>query len=130
MQWSLDSRKIAIPVLIALLVAAIAAAVYFYEKASSTIDPSLASKQEVAATIIAVGKLIDLPRGEAPTVATVSNADELKSQQFFANVKQGDKVLIYTTAKMAYLYDPAANRLINVAPLNIGIASSTPAPKK
>ncbi len=59
-----------------------------------------------------------------PTVATVSDPAKLQGQTFFANAKVGDKVLIYTNAKMAYLYDPISNKLINVAPLNIGTSTT------
>ena len=64
-----------------------------------------------------VGKLIVLPIGETPTVATVSDPNALTSQAFFMNAKKGDRVLIYAKAKKAILYDPVLNKIINVAPL-------------
>ena len=36
------------------------------------------------------------------------------------NAKVGFKVLIYTQAKKAILYDPGANKIVEVAPVNIG----------
>jgi hypothetical protein len=66
-----------------------------------------------------VGKLIQLPEGEDPTIATISDIEKLRSQPFFARAKNGDKVVIYTTAKKAILYDPVANKIIDVAPINI-----------
>jgi hypothetical protein len=45
------------------------------------------------------------------------------------DAKKGDKVLIYTNAKKAILYDPELNKIVNVAPLNIGDQKVTaPAP--
>ncbi len=79
------------------------------------------SPEEVAAVVTSlveeVGKLIVLPEGEEPTIATVSDPEKLKDQLFFANAKLGDKVLLYTEAKKAYLYDPVAKKLIEVAPI-------------
>lgn len=76
-----------------------------------------ALEQEVSEVIAAIGKHILLPDGEEPTVATVSDPDKLKDQLFFKHAKAGDKVLIYTKAKMAYLYDPKKDILLEVAPI-------------
>lgn len=117
-----------IPVLLALLIAASGAAFYFYWQANvSKEDATLAAPPEVAAIIAKVGKLIALPLGEIPTVATVANPDKLKDQPFFAQAKEGDKVLVYTIARKVYLYDPVNNILVNVAPLSIETtATATP----
>lgn len=63
-----------------------------------------------------VGKLIDLPEGETPSLATVTGAQSLRSQEFYKNALDGDKVLIYQKAHMAYLYRPSTKKLINVMP--------------
>lgn len=67
-----------------------------------------------------VSQLIILPAGEEPTVATVSDLAPLADQPFFVNAQVGDKVLIYTQAKKAILYNPASHKIVEVAPLNIG----------
>jgi len=64
-----------------------------------------------------VGKLMTLPMDEIPTVATVSDLEALKDEEFFVNAKIGDKVLIYNNAKQAILYDPIAKKIVNVAPI-------------
>ena len=69
-----------------------------------------------------VGKIFVLPKNEIPTIATVSDPSALKNQAFFADAKKGDKVLIYTNAKKAILYDPVIKKIINVAPVNTGDA--------
>lgn len=69
-----------------------------------------------------VGKLIVLPEGEEPTVATVTDPEKLQEQAFFARAKVGDKVLIYTQARKAFLFDPVKNILLEVAPLTTEIA--------
>lgn len=76
--------------------------------------------QETIDDVIAeVSRLIVLPEGEEPTIATVTDPEKLRDQVFFANAKEGHKVLIYTKAQKAYLYDPVAKRLVEVAPLTV-----------
>jgi hypothetical protein len=89
-------------------------------------NPQEVSKQETAKVVEAVGKLVELPVGETPTLATVSDVSKLEGQQFFANAKNGDKVLIFTQAKKAVLYRSSTNKIIEVAPVNLG-GSNTPA---
>ena len=61
-----------------------------------------------------VAKLIALPEGETPSLATVTGAEKLRNQEFYKNALDGDKVLIYQKAHMAYLYRPSTRKLINV----------------
>lgn len=84
-------------------------------------ETQVAAAQEVKDVIAAVGKHIVLPKGEEPTVATVTDPEKLKDQAFFANAKEGYKVLIYTQARKAYLYDPTRDKLIEVAPITTDI---------
>jgi hypothetical protein len=98
-----------------------AVAYYYYRQATNLQkDPTAKSQQEAKDLVARVGKLIELPTDEEPTVATVSDPEKLKDQPFFAKAKAGDKVLIYAKAKKAILYDPVANKLIEVAPINTG----------
>lgn len=98
---------------------------YFYVQANN--DPQKAAQAEVKNLVSAVGKLMVLPSDEQPIIATVADPEKLKDQPFFADAKKGDKVMIYNNAKKAILYDPAANRIVNVAPLG---NSPTPTPSK
>ncbi len=111
---------------------------YFYyqsTKAQKQTNPQQAAQEEVKKIVAEVGKLIELPAGEDPTVATVTDISKLKDQPFFQKAKNGNKVLIYTNARKAILYDPALRKVIDVAPINIGTqsaqtsASPTPSPK-
>lgn len=74
---------------------------------------------EVSLVVSQVGKLVHLPEGETPTLATVSDTSKLENQPFFALAQNGDKVLIYTSAKKAYLYRPSTNKVVEVGPVNI-----------
>lgn len=99
---------------------AIGAAIYFYFQAVKSNDPQKITQKEIELLVSRVGKLIVLPEGEQPTMATVTDPEKLKDQPFFSKAKNGDKVLIYTNARKAILYDPTQNKIIEVAPLNIG----------
>ena len=104
-----------------LLVAAAGAALYYWRQyADIKQNPEKISQQEVMRLVSLIGRHLILPEGETPTIATVTDPDRLKGKPFFAHAKQGDKVLIYATAKKAILYDPAADRIVEVAPLTIG----------
>lgn len=83
-------------------------------------NPGRAAKAETQQLVERVSQLISLPEGEEPTVATVNDPERLKSQPFFLRAKRGDKVLIYTNAKKAFLYDPVDHKIIEVAPVTIG----------
>lgn len=101
-------------------------AIYFYQQATDLKNNSgNAVQNEVAQLLAMVAELIVLPEDEQPTIATVSDLEQLKDQPFFARAKLGDKVLIFTNAKKAILYDPIAHKIIEVAPINIG---NTPQP--
>ena len=115
---------------IILFIFALAPSVFFFIKYRA-IEQQLkkiqfAPADQTAKTIAAVSKLMKLPEGETPTVATVTDKEKLAGQPFFQSAKNGDKVLIYSNAKKAILYDPIANKIIDVAPLNIN--SPTPLP--
>lgn len=84
-----------------------------------------AAKADVKKLVDQVAKLIAVPRDETPTVATVSDSEKLKSNAFFINSKNGDKVLIFSNAKKAILYRPGENKIIEVGPVSIGTPSAT-----
>ncbi|MEK7626515.1 MAG: hypothetical protein AAB423_04185 [Patescibacteria group bacterium] len=103
-----------------------------YQNAQKEIErltnPQEAVKEEKKQLQDKVGKLVALPEGETPTIATVSDVNKLKSQAFFAKAENGDKVLIYTQAKKAVLYRPSINKVIEVAPVNLGDSQKDQAP--
>ncbi len=111
--------------LVVCVLASAGAAYYFYSQSQAATQSASTAQEEAEALVAEVGKLIVLPEGETPTVATVSDPERLKDQPFFAKAKAGDKVLLYSTARKAYLYDPIAKKLIEVAPLNIGAGATS-----
>lgn len=115
--------------IIALILIALLPSFYFYNKyrsAAKLLDTyPLIAQSDNKATIEKVGKLIELPTGEEPTVATVSDLEKLKGQLFFAKAKKGDILLLYNQAKKAILYDPVGNKIVEVGPLILPTSANT-----
>jgi hypothetical protein len=109
----------AVLVVIALLILSVG--VYFflqYQRTQQLLkNPNLAAQAEAQSLVTKVGRLMDLPKGEQPTIATVSDVTKLQGQSFFKNAKNGFKVLIFTKAKKAILYDPKGDKIVEVTVL-------------
>ena len=118
------NKSLWIIVLVILLVIAILPSYYFYhqyKQAENLLqNPAASTNAEAKQVVAEVGKLMLLPTNEQPTIATVSDITKLSDQPFFANAQNGDKVLIYTQAKKAILYRESINKIIEVAPVNLG----------
>lgn len=133
MMDSLPQRFIILGVVIAVL-GLIAAGYFFlqYSKAQKQIqdlktnpaNTQQVANDEIKLLVDQVGKLIELPAGEQPSVATITDVEKLKEQVFFQKAKNGDKIIIYPNAKKAILYDPVAGKVIDVAPVSIGTSSA------
>jgi len=81
---------------------------------------------EIQKLVEKVGRHIVLPKDEEPTVATVMDAAGLaKTQPFYKEAKNGEKVLLYVKAQKAIIYDEELDRLINVGPIMIEAATTT-----
>lgn len=111
---------------------ALAAAGYFYTQYQKSQHESQLAKnlpqagdQELKTVVEKVGKLVLLPEGETPTLATVTDKERLSNQSFYKNAENGDKVLIYTKAKKAFLYRPSSNKIIEIAPVTVDPKAAT-----
>ena len=121
-QLGFSSRSIIIIIAFCLvLLAAIGLAFYFYFQYQQTqiqLNRTTQSDQQ-AALMHEVGKLIVLPSGEQPEIATVSDINKLKGQSFFVHARNGDKVLIYSKAQEAILFDPLEDKIVEVGPITM-----------
>lgn len=72
-----------------------------------------------------IGKIIELPKSEVPTVATVKNKFDLPPQPFYRYAENGDIVLLYLKTGKAYLYRPSKHKIIEVAPITIPSPSAS-----
>jgi len=112
--------------------AAVVASGYFYtqyqdarREADLAKNIPTAGDKELESIVEKVGRLVILPNGETPTLATVTDKERLSNQPFYKNAQNGDKVLIYTKAKKAYLYRPSINKIIEIAPVTIDPKTAT-----
>jgi len=80
-------------------------------------NKDLLVKQETEDLITKVGRHAQLPVNETPTIATVTDKEKLPPQPFYARAEKGDKILLFTKARKAYLYRPSRDKLIEVTPL-------------
>lgn len=127
-RFSASGKVLAWAIAVVLILAAAGTAGYFYNRYQNSqkevtklkSNPTVVAQTEAQQLMDKVGKLTDLPKGETPTIATVTDITKLKGQVFFDKAKNGDKVLIYTQAKEAILYRPSTDKIINIAPVNIG----------
>ena len=84
--------------------------------------------QRAVATLVKKINVFMLLPNEMPVVATVTDAESLKtSQPFYKDAVNGDVLLLYSVAQRAILYRPSDNRIINVGPVYLN--QSAPAPQ-
>ncbi len=99
-------------------------AAYFhaeYKKVTQTKSP----EAELESVVAAVSEHFELPQGETPTLATVTDQEKLSGQAFFASAQNGDKVLLYQEGKKAILYRPSTGKIVNVAPIGTQAPTQT-----
>ena len=84
------------------------------------------NKKENENVLKKVENLTIVPPNEIPEIATVADITKLSGQTFFANAKNGDKVLIYRKAKRVIIYRPEGNKIIDTGPLIEPTSASTP----
>lgn len=112
--------KIINTVILLIALFAIFLSFYFYYqlkhvKSDMVIDEN--KQDEIKSLVDKVSKLYLIPKGEEPTIATVSDPEVLKDQSFFTLSEKGDKVFIFKNAGRAVLYRPSIDKIIEVAPI-------------
>jgi len=118
---SIAGRKILVPLIVLIIIIGSGLLILFSSKGldlgigrGSSDDPNADAERVVKE----VEKIYLLP-DEVPTLATVSDKNQLADQVFFKNAENGDKVLIYSTASIAILYRPSLGKIINVGPISV-----------
>lgn len=117
----MEKKSVLISFIILMLLAVGGAGVgiYYYRQYTLEVRRANDPKAEAKELVQKLGKLIDLPFGEEPTVATIKNADQITGQQFFTKAKNGYRVILYTNERLAILYDDVANKIINVGSISM-----------
>jgi hypothetical protein len=63
---------------------------------------------------------------EVPTVATVTDVSKLGGQEFFRNAQNGDRVLVFSVAKIAIIYRNSSRAIVNFGPISAPAVTPTP----
>ena len=83
-------------------------------------------QEEAQKVLEKVSKLYALPAQPEPTVATIVDVETLRQKNaFYDRAKNGD--LLIVTSDRAILYDPVKNVIVDVVPIQIQAAASSPA---
>ena len=112
-------------ILVLLVIGGATASGYFFYKyqtllrtqATAQVEANADPNSQIEALVAEVGRLVILP-DEKPTVGTVQDKEQLRSQPFFANAENGDRVLIFANAHKALLYRPSTQKIIEIAPFD------------
>lgn len=117
-------ERIAVSVLLLLALGFGGTTLYFYREYQFVkSNPDMLPKKELDAITASIKRFMDLPSDEEPTLATVTDKEALKEQDFFKRAENGDKVLLYPKAGKAILYRPSTGRVVEFAPLILGASN-------
>lgn len=103
--------------LVACLVLLSAAFMYFSANKKTT----GAAGTDTAAILLRVGHFVDLPSGETPQVAPITDLASFRNQPFFSRARVGDVLVIYMQSHLAILYSPEENKIINMSKISVVI---------
>jgi len=112
--------------IIFIIVGAIIFGIYFSTTRSKETKKDDESKIQVSdsqktkddqAIIEAVNILVYIPTSVKPTIATISDKEQINGDQFLSKAEIGDKLLIYSTVGKGILYRPSINKIIDIIPV-------------
>lgn len=111
-------KKSLLVLLIILALGGSATAVHYYRQYTLLrANPNIIAEKETARIVSLLGKMMELPIDEIPTMATITDKEKLNDQPFFSKTENGDIILAYNKALQAILYRPSTNKIIAVAPM-------------
>jgi hypothetical protein len=87
-----------------------------YNRNTDSEQPVIASDVQIVKS--SVSKHFLLPSDEEPALATVTDLSKLNSA-LKAKAQNGDRVLIYQNNRIAILYRPSIDRVIDITPVSI-----------
>lgn len=108
--------------------------IYAYNKfaAPDTLGVSVAdingnvTSEQVKPLIKKVSQILVLPKNEIPDVLVINDLTQLHANPFFQNASLKDYILIYKKAAIIILYNPTANKIVNMGPYSTGNTQATP----
>lgn len=114
----IDFKKVSIIFFVGLAIFGAYGSWHFYSKYQEIKEnPNLEVQEETELLVLALSKLMELPQGETPTIAVISDKAKLADRPFFKLAENGDRLFAYNKALIAILYRPKTNKIINVAPI-------------
>lgn len=81
-------------------------------------------EREVQRLLLDVRTKAVLPSSEVPGLATVTDTTKLNKGGVLAHAKNGDKVLLFYTAREAILYRPHESKVVAIGPIVIDASAS------
>lgn len=72
----------------------------------------------VTGLTLTVGKHVQLPKGEQPIIATVTDKSSLRTP-FLKEADNGDRILIYEKARRVIIYRPSIDRIVDIGPVEL-----------
>lgn len=116
--------KLSTVIICVLLVIVAGGGFYFYtkydqtkqevEKLSTVQGQQELSKTQTQQLLEEMRSRIVLPDGEDPVIATITDINQLKNNEFYKDAKNDDRVIVYANAKKAYIYRPSTKTIVNV----------------
>ena len=105
-------------VLLAVVIAGAGGTYYFYsqyqEAKRQLKEASSTGQNQVQELVSEVGKLMELPTDETPTLATIKNTENFAEHPFLSKGQADDKLLIYPQSKMVIMYRPSSKKIVAV----------------
>lgn len=117
-------------VIICVLLAVVAGGGYYFydkynetkqevEKLSTIQGQQELSKSQTQKLLEEMRSRIVLPDGEDPVIATITDINQLKNNEFYKNAKNDDRVVVFANAKKAYIYRPSTKTIVNVGAFSV-----------
>lgn len=92
---------------------------------AKTQNNNVSVAKQIYDTMQKVSASTNLPEGELPVFATISDASKLIAQPLFKNAINGDQILFYTKAQKVYIFRPSSQELISEGPFTMPIVTPT-----
>ena len=113
-------KKLSVIILVILAAGGIYGSYYFYTKYTAIkANPNLEAQKESERLVLALGRLMELPSGETPSIAAILDKEKLKDQPFFQAAENGDRLFTYNKAMIAILYRPSTNKIVNITQISV-----------
>jgi hypothetical protein len=125
----MNSKMIVRIISVIVIVGLIGLLVMVYKKNNT---PEKRKAAETGLLMKNIGKHYFIPN-ERPIIATINEAEKLIAEQpFYANVQNGDKLVIFPVAQKAIIYSPKLDKIVNSGPfvLDNSAPTKSPAPAK